>query len=143
MDQIRTNDHEQNNRKYNLTFRNIQVDQNDDFEKCVNKVIAVCKTLDLDLITKDDFAACHYLPSKKGSASIVARFLNVHNADLVYRARKNTKDMTNFTREELGVPSGKNVTIHPNLTKTNQMLMKQAWKLKDQFYCILEVRVGI
>ena len=130
--QIVTNDLEQNSRKYNLVFRNVHVDEKTDVKACMEKVLLIIKSIDIENITENDFAACHVFKNKNGGHSIIAKLLNVHNVELIYKSKRNTKQMTDPIRERLGVPSGKNVIILPNLTKTNQLLLSQTFEhLKD------------
>ena len=124
---------EQNNRKYNLVFRNIDVGINEEPEACWEKVKDVVHLVQTDnSINYSDIAACHPMPAKKGKPSIIVKFLNLHVAEQVYQQRKKTIQMGNVMRTRLGVPSGKNVTIHPNLSVLNQKLLTQAFELKEQ-----------
>ena len=64
--QITTNAAEQNNRKYNLVFRNMDVNENEDPRSCMYKVLEVLKAIDVQDVTEESFAACHPMTLKKG-----------------------------------------------------------------------------
>ena len=131
--QIESNNAEQNSRKYTLIFKNIKTSVEDKPKQCIEKILSVCNNVLEMNITEADIAACHPLPSKRGGVVIIARFLNLHNADTIFYHRKETKDMSQELRNQLGVPEGKNVLISPNLTSMNSKLMTQAWQLKDKW----------
>ena len=125
-------DLEQNSRKYNIIFRNLNVKVDEKPEDCWAKVKKVIDPLVKENIDSTVMGACHPIPAKKGSTSIICKFLNLHLVEDIYRARKLTQQMDDELRAELGVPSGKNVTLHPNLSVLNRSLMTQAFELKEQ-----------
>lgn len=106
------NDHqEQYSRRYCLRFNGIAKESNESSQDCVDKVVSVCKDLNINITSKDIDRAHRVGKDRK---TLIVKFYSFGLRTSVYKARKKAKQ---------------NVKIHLDLTKQRLDLLDEASKL--------------
>ncbi len=112
----------QYNRRENVCFTNLRLDNDHDAETQVRNL---CHEIGVE-VTTDDIIACHPLPSRKGrDVRVICRLKDRRLAHKIFENRKGTKAIGTNKKSELAARPDKGFAVQPNLTPMRAKLLAQ------------------
>ncbi len=133
----------QYNRRENLCFTNLKLDNDHDAETQVRNL---CHEIGVE-VTTDDILACHPLQSCKGrGVRVICRLKDRKLAHKIFENRKGTKDIGTNKKSELAARPDKGFAVQPNLTPMRAKLLaqvKDVAKLKNWHGAWVDYRTGV